>query len=430
MKGKVFSIKGIRGTLKEIRNDNLVMTTSGVEFARPVSDLSTGELAEIGSKSVDDPLALALFWIYSDGTDSVKNARSILTKAGAAGHDVERHELMLDLISKSIIEKEAESLLEQAGLQLKSGKWQPCEVALEQLIEKYVDSSFVQENVEQIRDCYARSEVLRLNAQTSRKDPTLRHRTDKGNDEGQTEEVNSTKRALQIPTSESHMRELSSSLNQGLVLWLRADKGIVKEKEERLSHWKDWSGYGNHASQAGVHKTPAFAIDDKSNKPTVKFNSANEFLSVGASDSLETLMNLTISIWVKPDRPHDTFFIVRGSKTERAWQLSFSRDQRVGFAAWSTPRISLKSKRQLVRGKWHRVTAVFDSTDCKIYINGDLDSSTGKGGILNDQQSTPIVLGKLEQDNGEFFDGSHREFRVYNRALTDEEIQALASAED
>ncbi|MHC4396593.1 MAG: LamG-like jellyroll fold domain-containing protein [Planctomycetota bacterium] len=74
---------------------------------------------------------------------------------------------------------------------------------------------------------------------------------------------------------------------------------------------------------------------------------------------------------------------------------------------------------------WYHVVAVQDSTYRAIYINGELDSSDNNPESYSGSTPDTIRIGGGAYDwAGVYFDGSIDDFRIYNRALSAEEIWA------
>jgi len=72
-------------------------------------------------------------------------------------------------------------------------------------------------------------------------------------------------------------------------------------------------------------------------------------------------------------------------------------------------------------GNWHFLVGVFDGTTQYLYIDGILiKTQTGALGYSN---STPITIGSTT--GGGFFTGSLDDIRIYNRALSEQEVTSL-----
>jgi hypothetical protein len=93
---------------------------------------------------------------------------------------------------------------------------------------------------------------------------------------------------------------------------------------------------------------------------------------------------------------------------------------------WNLPCVNLGS---ITANNWYMITLVYDGTNLKGYINGVFKASTS--GALSHPSTLYIALGAADSTNcgdGTYFAGIVDEFRFYNRALSDAEIQALYQA--
>ena len=73
-------------------------------------------------------------------------------------------------------------------------------------------------------------------------------------------------------------------------------------------------------------------------------------------------------------------------------------------------------------GTWTHVCVVKNGTTGKYYINGALDN-TVTAGLDASYSNNDFVIGKDYRDDNEFFNGSMENLSIWNRALTQEEIQ-------
>ena len=87
--------------------------------------------------------------------------------------------------------------------------------------------------------------------------------------------------------------------------------------------------------------------------------------------------------------------------------------------------IDLYSKTSLKPGEWYHVAAVRDGSNMKIFINGKLDNvrTDGPTGFVGNSTHY-LYIGKMSYANY-FFQGDIDDVRIYNKALSDEEIRRL-----
>lgn len=76
--------------------------------------------------------------------------------------------------------------------------------------------------------------------------------------------------------------------------------------------------------------------------------------------------------------------------------------------------------------QWYFAAMTYDSTDIKIYVNGELDGSLGAPGGIQFQDA-PFWFGGAPADPGQawFFKGILDEVEIWNRAMTEEEVMEV-----
>jgi len=203
----------------------------------------------------------------------------------------------------------------------------------------------------------------------------------------------------------------------GMALWLPGDGNA-----------HDISGNNNNGSEG---TQTAFAAGEVAQ--AFQFNgNGNSQIIVPDSNSLHITTAITIDAWVNPaagnnglpsivfkgnvgtlaDQPYSLFFIPGTS------QINF----RLGNNSTAT---AISSTTQLPLNSYTHVAATYDGTTMSIYINGVLDASqTTNIGTLNNTDTNPVIIGSYI-DN---FIGTVDELEIFNRALAQSEVQAIASA--
>ncbi len=210
------------------------------------------------------------------------------------------------------------------------------------------------------------------------------------------------------------------TINDGL-------KGYWKFDEASGSPPADASGYGMDgtlisAPSASTNAAPVNFTNPRSldfveaSQQYVQLPSSTE-LPVGASP-------YTISVWINPDEMDDTQGIIGWGNYGSDEQVNALRLTANGIVNyWWANDLSLTTGD--LTGRWHHIAATFNGTTRGIYLDGDL--------IGSDTPGTPNVgnanarIGATHTDFVEFFDGMIDEVRVYDRALSQNEIGALAA---
>ena len=75
--------------------------------------------------------------------------------------------------------------------------------------------------------------------------------------------------------------------------------------------------------------------------------------------------------------------------------------------------------------RWHRIGLVWDGSNITLCVDGVVVAEDTRGGLQGSGNGLNIGAGKMTQP-GTYFSGLIDDVRIYDRALTAEEIAALA----
>jgi hypothetical protein len=234
-----------------------------------------------------------------------------------------------------------------------------------------------------------------------------------------------------------------ASLKKGLVLHFAFDR-----EGEQV---QDKSGKQNH----GAVKGPVFKREAR-RRGVLFLDGEGDRVEVANSASLELTKALTLSSWIKlktfgPGGYGNEYgFVIskgRAIGINNTWILGYakgsgaSKPRRpampgpypVVFHAGGTVRDKLlRSKTKLATGKWYHVVGTYDGTTSRLYINGKLDAEMAKKTKVRSDRA-PILIGGSNLSAATFgnhftVDGSLDELRIYNRALSKDEVHRLYQA--
>ena len=82
-------------------------------------------------------------------------------------------------------------------------------------------------------------------------------------------------------------------------------------------------------------------------------------------------------------------------------------------------------------GNWHHVAAVLENdgspnlNEVRLYVDGTEEAVPGTAMVINTILDNEVKIGVFS-DTAKYFEGLIDEVRIYSRALTEAEIQALA----
>jgi WD40 repeat protein len=192
---------------------------------------------------------------------------------------------------------------------------------------------------------------------------------------------------------------------------------------------RDRSGLGHDAQLVGDIR----AFHDEGHT-VLQFQEPRSCLLCPNTPDLNTRDALTVAAWVKyasDDDPKEINQQVAGKG--HAWGLYVaSATGTAGFACAgltvpaSAPHSRVFGRVSLSDGRWHHLVGVYDSRALSLYVDGALDAATdASGSLLVSEQGITLSQGIWYYGH---WRGLMREGRVYNRALSKEEIALLYEA--
>jgi hypothetical protein len=185
----------------------------------------------------------------------------------------------------------------------------------------------------------------------------------------------------------------------------------------------DSSGKGNSGTISGATWTAAGRFGG-----ALAFNGTNSWVTVNDSSSLDLTNAMTLEAWVRPFGPTSwQAAIIKEQASDFAYGLyvNTDQDQSSGVANINGGDVAVNDPSedgQVPMNTWTHLTTTYDGSILRLYENGILlnqASSPGKIAV----SSGPLRIGG-DSIWGEYFNGLIDEVRVYNRALSQTEIQA------
>ncbi len=226
--------------------------------------------------------------------------------------------------------------------------------------------------------------------------------------------------------------------NLGLVGWWTLDQGTSTRAT-------DSSGYGNNGTlfnfAAPATVSSGWTTYGKRGGAML-FDGTNDTIQVPHGASMKPSSTMTVSAWVKPDVGSLSSAIREIYRKEDAQRHLFSFQMPAGQCATGTGVSTCISFGIVVggtysefdvpitasdfEGRWRLVTAVYDGTNRYMYFDGVLASSTPTTGAIGTSGTNSAYIGS-NGGGGEWFKGAIDDLRVYSRALSASEVEALYS---
>ena len=182
----------------------------------------------------------------------------------------------------------------------------------------------------------------------------------------------------------------------------------------------DSSGNGNPGTITGASWTTQGRYGN-----ALSFNGTSSLVRVADSASLDLTTAMTLSAWIQPTASQSGWRTILQHETD-AYFLNASnsdgplRPSGGGTLGGTTQYLSGPTANPV--NAWTYVALTYDGATVRLYINGTQVASRAATGAIQTTNS-PLWIGG-NSPYGEYFQGLIDEARVYNRALTQAEIQS------
>jgi hypothetical protein len=201
---------------------------------------------------------------------------------------------------------------------------------------------------------------------------------------------------------------------------------------ELMAHWAfneqsgavatDLSGNGHNGMIEGAPNwVPGVAGS------ALEFDGIDDFVEIG-ENLLDNLMEFSITLWVDPVNYTSNRIGLVGQNDCVEFGFNGGGDLR----CWNTSgigNVTIAYPHQT--GEWHHVAAIGDSTGMSLYIDGSRVVGPGTAppasGYGNSIYTVSIGAG-IYDAAGNWYDGKMDDVRIYNHALTEQELQAAMEA--
>ncbi|MHC4505003.1 MAG: LamG domain-containing protein, partial [Planctomycetota bacterium] len=199
-----------------------------------------------------------------------------------------------------------------------------------------------------------------------------------------------------------------------------------------IGHWKfddgggtvarDSSGKDNHGA---VHGGAKWTQGKRGG--ALEFDGTDDYVAIANEANFDITGNITVAAWIKVASFTKKWQVII-TKGGRCWRLQ--RDGGRRNLEWACTGLShngpgnVHGRVAVNDGRWHHVAGVYDGTETYLYVDGKVDASARTSGsiLTNDYK---VYIGDDAQGGGRYFHGLIDDVRVYDRALSSDEIGML-----
>ena len=182
----------------------------------------------------------------------------------------------------------------------------------------------------------------------------------------------------------------------------------------------DSSGRRNAGALMGATRTSAGIYGR-----AVDFDGTDDWITVADSSSLDLSSGMTLEAWVKPDRVDTTWrtILIKEQTDQLAYALYGNTDQGVPSGnVFTTADNGVAGPSPLPADAWSHVATTYDGTTLRLFVDGAEVATRAVSGPIKVSGGALRIGGNAVW--AEWFDGTIDEVRVYNRALSADEILA------
>lgn len=220
----------------------------------------------------------------------------------------------------------------------------------------------------------------------------------------------------------------------GLLLWLRADKGVYKDAamttpavddDDVLLGWADGSGRGTHGTQATAGNAAALKLGIVGGMPVVRFDGVDSYLSLGKVWDFDPT-NDSFSVFVVAlVATGDTGTLISQAKaTERQWAL-FTSDNKLMYRLGTANEVGS----DIVTNTPKILSFTCDAANGKTWVDGSPDIVDGA--LQWTDADVDVLIGaRRKDDNTDFgypLTGDIAEIVVASPCFSDADREALES---
>jgi hypothetical protein len=204
--------------------------------------------------------------------------------------------------------------------------------------------------------------------------------------------------------------------------------------------WRDASVVRNEGIPYG---SVAFGTPAKVGTFAGNFDGINDGVKINDNEVFAAMQHISIEAWIKPSR-----ILQSGSwSTSRQTIVSFKESDGINVGAilglpenatnkfqfwvkvngvWLAVTSTQMITTPIDPSLWYHVAGSYDGSLLKIYVNGKLDGTSYAPGIMTNavgSSTCTITIGARASNNMNWFQGLIDEVAIYNRSLSDAEVQ-------
>jgi hypothetical protein len=203
-----------------------------------------------------------------------------------------------------------------------------------------------------------------------------------------------------------------------------------------ISWWKLDETQGNSANDSSGNNVNGSLVGEPKWQPSggkiggaLEFDGNGDYVNLGTNSVFDITGQITVTAWIKVNEfNYDYTAII--TKGDSAWRLQ--RDAATNHLEFACSDLDVPNTQwsnvlgnvNVNDGQWHHAAGVYDGEKLYLYVDGELDVSSQAEGTIN-TNDFPVYIGENAEQTGRFWNGLIDDVRIYNYALSVNEIKAL-----
>ena len=226
---------------------------------------------------------------------------------------------------------------------------------------------------------------------------------------------------INVSTYDANNHSAFIDWDRSLVGWwnfesVNPTNGVVLDS----STWGNNGTLINHATNTTIAGARGRALD---------FDGINDYVNVSYNQNLNITNEMTVETWF-----YQKFYgswkliVTRDSGIKRVWNMRTINYNNLSFTLWNRSSSPVTAARVFPSAvnNWHHAAVVYNGTSLVVYVDGIPGVSVDSPGGIKDSD-LPLHIGE-GASTYPYWNGSIDEVRIWNRALSPEEINVSYNA--
>jgi hypothetical protein len=166
------------------------------------------------------------------------------------------------------------------------------------------------------------------------------------------------------------------------------------------------------------------------NRAAVRFDGVNDYVAVAANSQLVITGDISIALWINRSKVLTYGGVLSKTAASGKWDYDLFFDESSDDMRFDSDTTSPREVRSVgtiaVTGRWYHFAVTRRGTDVAFFIGGQPSGTATMNGAFP-STSAGINIGREDQRSSTYFAGALDDVRIWNRALSSEEVAAIAA---